>query len=281
MKRFLLIPSCALLALVSLASCQKEEKSVVELAQALTDELQQISDYGTAESLAPRVEVLNKRLQDAGVRVFALSETALLRGADETEGSEGATYSEALGKLAAEVARVQASAPTTSGEIDREKLILAVGAANGAGVSSPASQRKSTGEKYYKNPSDSSDTPGTIAPFYGSEKLQAALNYTADAATASQYGFDDEVAPVPAAAPVPEEEAAAAGDSEAPAEDSASDDKPAPSEDSDSEPAPASGDDDSSADDLSTDLGSDADSDSSSDSSDSDSEDDLDLGIEI
>ena len=77
MKRFLLIPSLAFLAVSTLTSCQKEEKTALELTQELTAELQKISDYRTAEAAAPRVEVLNKRMQNAGVRAFAANDPAL------------------------------------------------------------------------------------------------------------------------------------------------------------------------------------------------------------
>lgn len=275
MKRFLLIPSCALLALSALTSCQKEDKTVTELAQELTGELQQISDYKTAEALAPRVEVLNKRLQDAGVRVFALQATSLQRGADDSEGSEGASYAEALGRLAAEVARVQVSAPTgAEGEIDRDKLVLAVGAANGAGDSSPASQRKAAGSKYYKTPTDAAETPGAFAEFYGSARLKEALDYTADPAAVSMFQMDDDVPQVPAAGAVAEEEDdAAAADEDATADtatDTATDtaeDTPATDTDSSTssddaipsldidDDSSSSDDDDSSSDDLDIDLG--------------------------
>ncbi len=271
MKRFLLIPSCALLALGVFTSCQKEDKTVTELAQDLTSELQQISDYKTAESLAPRVEVLNKRLQDAGVRVFALQATSLQRGADDSEGSEGASYAEALGKLAAEVARVQVSAPTSAeGEIDRDKLVLAVGAANGAGDTASAAQRKAAGMKYYKVPSEAAETPGNFAEFYGSARLKAALDYVADPAAVSMFQMDDDVPQLPAAGAIPEDEdtadaaepEAVADDTAAAETDSSSSSEPTPSPAADDSPSldidddsSSSDDDDSSSDDLDIDLG--------------------------
>lgn len=296
MKRFLLIPSCALFALSVLASCQKEEKTVTELAQELTNELQQISDYKTAEAHAPGVEVLNKRLQNAGVRVFALQATSLQRGADETEGGEGVSYAEALSKLAAEVARVQAGTPgTVDGSIDRDKLVLAVGAANGAGDSAPASKRKAAGLKYYQNASDASETPGPISEFYGSARLREALDYTAEPDSVSMFQFDEDVQEVPTAAPVVEDEEDGSSE-ETPSEDDAvSDDStggatpgPAPSDASSASDADdislddETPSDDSTSSDTATsddDVLPSLDSDDSSSSDEDSGSDDLDLGI--
>ena len=117
MKRFLFIPSCALLTFGMLTSCQKEEKTAQQLAEELTAELQKVTDYKTAEAVAPRVEALNKRFQNASVRVFSADANALA-------GSNVNAYSEAVCGLVRELGRVQASKPVTeaAGEVDDAAL---------------------------------------------------------------------------------------------------------------------------------------------------------------
>ncbi len=303
MKRFLFIASCAFLTAGLFSSCQKEEKSVLDLAKDLTSELQKVTDLKTADSIAPRVQVLNKRLQDATVRPFAASATSLQRSGDEdSPGQEGAALQDALKALAKEVGRVQASLPvsTYDGDVDRDKLILAVGAANGAGDSAPASRRKSVGTTHMKGESPKNETPGTFSEFYGSTKLAEALAYTAEPGNIGAFDMEEEPAPVPAAAPIAEEEEEPAAADEAPADDSsAAGDEESASPDSEStdsaDSAPAVEDEDSSdsADsssgddvslpslDLDSDSSSDDSSDASSDSSSDDSSDDEDFGIEI
>lgn len=288
MKRFLLIPSFAFVALSTLTSCQKEEKSALELTRELTAELQKVTDYVSAEAVAPRIEVLNKRMQDASVRPFALNETALTRSAaDDAEGSEGAAYAEALAQLATEIGRVQASTPvaTADGDIDRDKLVLAVGAANGSEVTAPAADRKKAGLKYIQDTTGTHETPGNFAEFYGSEKLREALGYKADPTTVETMKFDSEedVPAIPAPVEVPAEEMPAdepaaddSGDEPAttdePSTDEPSVDEPSTDEPSTDEPAADASGDDSGSDDL--DVG-DAGDDSGSDDSGSD---DLDVG---
>lgn len=240
MKRFLLIPSLAFLAVSTLTSCQKEEKTALELTQELTAELQKISDYRTAEAAAPRVEVLNKRMQNAGVRAFAANDPALTRSMIDAEGSEGAAYSEALAQLAAEIGRIQASAPTgEDGEIDRTKLILAVGAANGAAPDAAAGDRQKAGMAYIKDTTSTHETPGTLPEYYGSDKLREALSYKADPTSVplTKMDTDEDVPAIPAAVEVEEEEVPTYTEEE-PAADDSSD-------------APATADEEPSADDSS------------------------------
>ena len=307
MKRFLLIPSFAFVALSTLTSCQKEEKTALELTQELTAELQKVTDYRTAEAAAPRVEVLNKRMQNASVRPFALNETALTRSAaGDAEGSEGAAYAEALAQLAAEIGRIQASTPvaTADGDIDRDKLVLAVGAANGSSLTASAAERKKAGLTYLHDTTGTHETPGNFAEYYGSDKLREALGYKADASEVPMTKMDTEedVPAIPAAVEVPEEEVpsdddvaadgeepAATGDAEEPAADDSTETPAA--DDTTEEPAlddDLSGDDsgdaatdDSAGDDLDVDsLDGDLDTgdSSESDSGDSDSGDELDTG---
>ncbi|MBR3925607.1 MAG: hypothetical protein IKJ58_02465 [Akkermansia sp.] len=265
MKRFLLIPSFAFLALTSLTSCQKEEKTALELTRELTEELQKVTDYRTAEAAAPRVAVLQQRMQNAGVRPFALNETALTRSMTDSEGSEGTEYAEALINLAAEVGRIQASMPVgDDGEVSRERLILAVGAANGAGDSGPAAERQRTGMAYIRETSTTHETPGNFAEFYGSSALREALAYRAEASSVpfTKMDSDEDVPAIPEPAEVPEEEEVPVADESA--EDSADDNSSEPAvDDVPADTTPAADESDSSSD-LDVDLGGD-DSDSGSD----------------
>jgi len=278
MKRLFLIPSCALMALSTLTSCQKEEKTALELSQELTAELQKVVSYKTAEAAAPRVEALNKRFQNAGARVFAVGGSALSRSAGES-GHEGDAYAESLAKLAREVGRIRASMPvaTSDGEVDRDRLVLAVGAANGAGDDAAAVERKQKGVEYLHGETESSETPGNFAEYYGSAKLKEALEFAVEPGKAT-----DEVVEIPEPVTVEEEEMpadepAAAESTDAPAADESSDsatdestDEPAAEETTDEstdEPA-AEETTDESTDDASTDSelhSLDLDSDSSAD----------------
>ncbi len=268
MKRFLLIPSCALLALSVLTSCQKEEKSALELTQELTAELQKVTDYRTAEAAAPRIEALNKRLQDATVRTVALNSTALLRS---DQGDAGAVFSDATVKLAREVGRVRSSVPVTTadGDIDRDRLIESTGVAAGVEPSASRSARKAAGQKFFLHDADKShEAPPEFAECYGSSKLKEALAYTVEPSSAPIMKFDSssDVPAIPEPAAVPEEEPVAeepAADTEEPA---ATADTPAPAED-DEEPAS----DDAAADDFGIDVAAD-DTSAEDDSSSSDEE---------
>lgn len=272
MKRSLLVASCVLLVSGFLTSCQKEDKSIVELTQELTAELQKITDLPTANSLADRVKVLNKRQQDASVRVFALNATSLVRGAD-SDGHEGASYAAALKDLAREIGRVRASYPATSSarEIERDNLLAAVGAANGE---ADAAKQKAAGQRYMQDETNGHETPGNFPEYFGSSKLRDALAYRASLAEVSFFknDSDEDVPAIPEAAPVAETPSAPADDDD----------------ESSSSSASTASDSDSSSDDSSSDSGSD-DSDDDSDSSDSsDSDDDSsssssadELGIEF
>ena len=195
MKPSLFAASCVLLATAFLSSCQKEDKSALDLAHELTAELQQITDLPTANAHAARVEALNKRFQDASVRVLALNATALRRSADEGE-HKGASYADALKALAKEIGRVRASYPTTThdGAVDRDRLLLAIGAANGGDT---ADRRKEIGLSFVHDTTGAHEIPGTFPEYYGSAKLQEALSYRANVATTSNMQFDSD-ADVPA-----------------------------------------------------------------------------------
>ena len=274
MKRSLLVASCVLLVSGLLSSCQKEDKDIVQLAQELTAELQQIKDPASANARAERVAALNKRFQDASARVAALNSTSLVRGADADDDHRGASYAAALKSLAVEVGRVRASFPgSDEGDgVDRERLLVTIGAVAGEKT---AADRKAYGENYLQDEAPGHETPGNFPEYYGSEKLRDALAYRTNLSTFSNMKFDsaEDVPAIPAVS-----EAAADAADEAKAEDdsaAASDDtEPAAG---DTEPAADETDDtssdDTSADDTSSDDTS-SDDDSSSSSDDDDSSDD-------
>lgn len=233
MKRLLLIPSCALMALSTLTSCQKEDKTALELSQELTAELQKVVSYKTAEAAAPRVEALNKRFQNAGARVFAVGGSALSRSAGSS-GHEGDAYAESLAKLAREVGRIRASMPvaTADGEVDRDRLVLAVGAANGSSDDAPAVERKQKGVAYMQGETETSETPGNFAEYYGSAKLKEAIEFMVAPGNAT-----NEVVEIPEPVTVEEEEIPADVPAEEPAasEEPATDEEPAATEEESTE----------------------------------------------
>lgn len=246
MKRFLLIPSCALLAFGMLTSCQKEEKTAQQLADELTAELQKVTDYKTAEAMAPRVEALNKRFQNASVRVFSADANALA-------GSEANAYSDSVCRLVREMGRVQASKPVTAadGEVDDSSLVAAVGVGAGAPVSSSARDQFAKGQIYiYSADSESNNNPPAFAEYYGSSKLAAALSYVATTEDNGAFKFasEEDVPAIPEAVEVEAaqmpsmDEAAPAEDAEEPAADEepvvedTADEEPVAEETADEEP---------------------------------------------
>lgn len=221
------------MALSTLTSCQKEDKTALELSQELTAELQKVVSYKTAEAAAPRVEALNKRFQNAGARVFAIGGSALSRSAGSS-GHEGDAYAESLAKLAREVGRIRASMPvaTADGEVDRDRLVLAVGAANGSSDDAPAVERKQKGVAYMQGETETSETPGNFAEYYGSAKLKEALEFMVAPGNAT-----NEVVEIPEPVTVEEEEIPADVPAEEPAasEEPAADEEPAATEEESTE----------------------------------------------
>lgn len=248
MKHFLFIPSCALLALGILTSCQKEDKTAQQLADELTAELQKVTDYKSAEAAAPRVEVLNKRFQNASVRVFSSGSNAL---AD----SSPTGYAESVGQLAKQIGRVRASKPVVEaeGDVDEARLIAAVGVAAGAAPDAAAKERNAKGTTYLHNAnSKENNTPPALAECYGSAKLKAALEYTADVADfpATRFDSDADVPEIPAPVDVadeeeaaPEEETSSAAEpEETPAATEEASEEPTATDDEDETPAADAGD---------------------------------------
>lgn len=286
MKKLLLIPGCALLALGVLTSCQKEDKTAQQLADELTVELQKVTDYKSAEAAAPRVAVLNKRFQNASVRVFSAGSNALVDSSTNA-------YADAVGNLAREIGRVQASKPVkeADAEVDEDRLLQAVGVGAGAAPSDPAATRAAKGKAYLENENnkDNNNMPD-VPSCYGSKALRDALSYTADVADfpATRFDTDEDVPAIPAAVEPAEEEEPAA-EEETPA---ATTTTAAADEDDDTTPAPAATtadeDDDTAAttttaddDDTTTSSSDDDDDTSSSSSSDDDDDDDASIDIDL
>ncbi len=227
MKRFLLTPVCALLTLVSFTSCQKEDMNATDLARELTTELQKVTDYASAQESVARVEAINKRYQDASVRLFALNDTALLKA---TENSD--QYVESVLALVKEIGRIRGSKPVTdyAADIDRDEILMSIGQNQASERHSLSDEDSLTaGTAYMKNDENKThETPGTIDEYYGSEELGAAIEYIASPTKFGITAMDDEA---PAAIP-------AAGSDDAEEEDEDMGDEEAPAE-ADAEEAPA------------------------------------------
>lgn len=225
MKRFLSIPACALMALGALTSCQKEEQTALQLADELTAELQKVTDYTSAEAVAPRVAAINKRYQNAGVRVFSVGGNALV-------GSDADAYAEAVCRLAREMGRVRSGKPMTdveSGDVDDIRLVRAVGVASGATVDTPAAEQLKQGQKVIFNDNDANaNTPPALPEYYGSKALSDALAYVADPAEfgPTRMDADEDIPAIPEAVEI-EEADDSAGLSVTPAEEPAAEEEPA------------------------------------------------------
>ncbi len=226
MKRFFITPVCALLSMFTLSSCDEEPKSWLDLAKELKTELNTVVDNKTAEAAAPRVKVLNERFQNAGIRVFALNETAILRSADRNE-----ALADELDEIAREIGRIQASKPVTefAGAVDTDQLLMAIGSAKAEGEMSPE-DAKAAGLVYLQNfDIETHKSPPALPGYYGSDALRDALSYVADGSEASLFDKGKPVTEIPAAstgddaAPSDEEgeegEEPEAADEEEPAED--------------------------------------------------------------
>lgn len=204
MKRFLFIPTCALVALGALTSCQKEDKTAAELAEELTAELQKVTSYKTAEAAAPRVEALNKRYQNASVRVFSMGGNALVN-------SDAAAYSDATCRLARQIGRVRASKPVSEhdGEIVDSLLVRTVGVNSGAAADATPQEQVEAGAKYIYNAEDqNANNPPNFAECYGSARLKAALDYVAAPSDFPMTRFDkaEDCPEIPESASVEAEE---------------------------------------------------------------------------
>ncbi len=199
MKRFLFTPVCALFAMVSFTSCQKEDMNAVDLARELTTELQKVVDYKTAQAAAPRVKVINQRYQDASVRLFALNESALLKAAATTD-----QYVDAVQLLYKEIGRIRGSKPVTdyAADVDGDQILMAIGQNRASEPHSlPDGDSLAAGQAYMKNDDNKShETPGEIAEYYGSNELGDALAYIAEPSK-FPITHNDSEAPTPIPAP--------------------------------------------------------------------------------
>ncbi len=228
MKRFLLPPVCALLALVSLTSCQKEDMNATDLARDLTAELQKVVNYKTAQEAAARVKVINQRYQDASVRLFALNESSLLKAAASPD-----QHVDAVLLLSKEIGRIRGSKPVTdyAADVDGNEILMAIGQNRASEPHTLAdADSLAAGEAYMKNDDNKThETPGEIIAYYGSADLQEAIEYIAPA-TKFPLTHNDEAEPTP----IPAEggDLAAAGDEGMEDEDS---EEPADSEESSDE----------------------------------------------
>ncbi len=207
MKRTIFVASCAVLVSLTFNSCQKENKSVVDLARELTTELQAITDSASANAHAPRVAVLNKRFEEAKVRVFALNGTALYRSAGSNSENVGSDYADAIKVLAREIGRVRASFPSTSsdGDVDPDRLLITIAQVQGS--NGTPDELKQEGLRYMQDMNTPHETPGDFPEYYGSEKLHDALAYRASVTAASNVKFDSDadVPAVPALSDEPQE----------------------------------------------------------------------------
>ncbi len=217
MKQFFLPSACALAALVSLTSCQKEDKSVLDLAKELTTELQTVTDYKSAQAAAPRVAAINKRYQDAGIRVFAMNETALLKSAENPE-----VYVEAVVALVKEIGRIRGSKPVVdyAGSVNADEVLMAIGQNRAAEPHTLADeQSKTDGTAYLQNTENKEHaSTGNIEAYYGSNDLRDAIEYMGDATKIGLFYNDKEE---PVAIPERASEEVVEGEDEAPADEEA------------------------------------------------------------
>ncbi len=266
MKQFLLISTGALVASVTLTSCQQEEQSCTKIANDLTELLKNVTDYDSAEAAAPRAAALWTRLINALGRPVDISGSSL--HASSLDGGEALT--KALEELTEQVARVYASYPALDGDdIDRDSLLRVVGR-QGKISNKDAAADLDAGTKYlgaYKESesfeSHASDKMPAVLECYGSEQLKKALDLSKlkeAEAVKSIFKVDDEkdivvtpefVAPAneeakpegeSASSESTEETSSAESDDEAPEVDASSgeestDEEPAAEETTDEEPA--------------------------------------------
>ena len=182
---------------------------MVELANELSSELSAISDTASADAHAARVEVLNKRFQDASARTLALNGTALSRSDDE----DGSAYAKALGTLAREVGRVRASYPAAVDAESPEEGQLFISIAVARGEKGTPDELREIGRAYMTDENNPHETPGEFPEYFGSEALKSALDYRVNPAEVSNLQFDSQEAPaVPALKEAEESVSADAGD---------------------------------------------------------------------
>ncbi len=142
MKHLLLFPAIALASLVTLNSCTpeeeagmrvttKEEQSATDLLNQLSDVLDKVTDYKSAEAAAPKARELATKINRAKTTYAALNKTALARSYDsDNKGGETDAYVDATKRLVTEVGRVRSSIPalvTDRNTVNDDELIVALG----------------------------------------------------------------------------------------------------------------------------------------------------------
>lgn len=179
MKRLLLFPLCSLFALFSMSSCQKEDKTALELTEELTAELKTVCDHDSAEKAAPKIKKLNDRCRRARVTLLAFNSTALARTYESRD-----RYVQASIELAREIGRVRGSKPALQGEeaIDEESVLVSVGYEDSADSGKTREALISTGKKHIQNETDNAfDNPPALGECYSSAALIEALAFNPEA----------------------------------------------------------------------------------------------------
>ncbi|MCD8070357.1 MAG: hypothetical protein LUE08_03095 [Akkermansiaceae bacterium] len=184
MKRFILFPICSLFALMTLNSCQKEDKTALELTEELTAELRTVTDHASAEKAAPKIKSLNDRCRRARITLLAFNSTALARVYDPERGTND-QYVKASIELAREIGRVRASKPMQEGEetVDENELLIALGLGEDGNFGKSRAALAEAGNKYLQNDADEAhdNPPSYIGECYRSAALAEALEFNPDA----------------------------------------------------------------------------------------------------
>ncbi len=207
MKRLLLFPLCSLFALFSLNSCQKEDKTALELTEELTAELKTVCDHDSAEKAAPKIKKLNDRCRRARITLLALNQTALARTYESKD-----RYVQASIELAREIGRVRASKPALQGEdaINEESVLVSVGYEDSEGSGKTREALIAAGTKHIQNETDNAfDNPPALGECYNSAALVEALAFNPEAGS-------DLPDPEAEAEEAPAEEKTATSDKETP-----------------------------------------------------------------
>lgn len=259
MKHLLLFPAIAMAALVTLNSCTpeeeagmrvttKEEQSATDLLNQLSDVLDKVTDYKSAEAAAPKARELATKINRAKTTYAALNKTALARSYDsDNKGGETDAYVDATKRLVKEVGRVRSGIPTLVTDrnaVNDEELIVALGyGEENNNFNASRDEIRAAGLKYLQNDADDTrddKTPAFMGSYYRSPRMTEALDILAqDILTRSDENSDKEGEPVggpstlgaPAAAATVDKPAETA-DKEA---DAPADEAPATDADKDSE----------------------------------------------
>lgn len=179
MKRLLLFPLCSLFALFSMSSCQKEDKTALELTEELTAELKTVCDHDSAEKAAPKIKKINDRCRRARVTLLAFNSTALARTYESRD-----RYVQASIELAREIGRVRGSKPALQGEeaIDEESVLVSVGYEDSADSGKTREALIAAGKKHIQNETDNAfDNPPALGECYSSAALIEALAFNPEA----------------------------------------------------------------------------------------------------